>query len=400
MVISVSHFSDPWRVVICLLQPALDYKGLKVIERMEICQTGYLPLGLCYSDHRLFVCEWRSAGEYIPSSSLAVYSAHSDRRHITLLDRLELMNSFDLTPTTSPRVERHSRRVFVPIRSGVIVCRLHGDRLVLEKTLTCVGDAVSVDAMSPDTVYVCSLGENNSIVCIVDVREDRIMSTLDNPSLVPGYTPLKRPTYLAVLGDSVIVNYIEGYLAFYRHGSPAPVRVTQHPWRENMFHCNAVSTDYQHHFLVANTSLASVYVTDITGNPRHTVSINYSPKDVAVVNRQLWVLGGDNHISVMSSKWHVSLSTMTVWIWQLISNNHSPSTTVPCTLPHSLLVWFYCQMLVKNIWLFFTVSISKQWRIRHCWQTTKIFLEFPFYMCGFHHNHVLFVDSFHSDLSM
>ena len=265
---------------------------------MEICQTGYLALGLCYSDHRLFVCEAVEPGY---TYSLAVYSAHSDRRPITLLDRLELEKS--ITGAIFPRVERHSRRVFVPFRSGVIVCRLHSDRLVLEKTLTCVRNPDSVDAMSPDIVYVCGLGENNSIVCIVDVREDRIMSTLDNPSLGPGYPPLKRPTYLAVLGDSVIVNYTEGYLAFYRHGSPAPVRVAQQPWRENMFHCKAVSTDYQHHFLVSNISGSSVYVTDITGNLRHTVSINaVIDLDVAVVNRQLWVLCGDNHIAVMSSR--------------------------------------------------------------------------------------------------
>ena len=47
------------------------------------------------------------------------------------------------------------------------VARLDGDRLVRERTLTCVRVAISVDVMSPDTVY---LGDRDSRIVHVGTK--------------------------------------------------------------------------------------------------------------------------------------------------------------------------------------------------------------------------------------
>ncbi len=197
-------------------------------------------------------------------------------------------------------MDRHSRRVFVPCYdSGVTVARLDGDRLVSERTLTCVEWAISVDVMSPDTVYV---GDSKR-VHVVSVTDDRKLSTLDKPDTARGESLHS----LAVLGDSVMVCYGPSTLVVYRHGSPAPVRVIPHPG--GLEWVTAVSTDCRSNYIVTDIMTRSVFIIDSDGKLRHRVNIpdtdsdTYSePMDCAVVNRQLWVGCYNGDIVIMSSQ--------------------------------------------------------------------------------------------------
>ncbi len=236
------------------------------------------------------------------SYSLAVYRVHRDSGDITLLDRMEL-EVVDLMWPMCPRVERHSGRVFVPCwDNGVAVARLdhvdgdHGDRLVRERTLFCVRNPCSVDGMSPDTVYVCN--HISESVHVVDVRHDRITSTLEQPETLRG----ELPWGLAVLGDSVMVSYSFGTLVVYRHGNTTPIKVI--PISAQLKDVSTVSTDCHSNFLITDSITKSVLVMGDGGNVRHIVNMDTisRPRNCAVVNKQLWVgcLNGD--IVIMSSQ--------------------------------------------------------------------------------------------------
>ncbi len=262
-------------------------------------QAGCGLKGLCYRDDGwLYVGErWEvePPRSHRASYSLALYRVQGDRGDATLIDRLELGVTELLLWSVCPRVESQSRQVFVPCRdSGVTVARLDGDRLVREKILRCVRDAVCVDAMSPDTVYVC---DGDTGVHVVDVVNDKIASTLEKPRKVMGDSHR-----LAVLGDNVMVNYSGGFLVVYSHGSPAPVRVIAYPG--GLKSGSAVSTDCQRYFLATDWSTDSVFVMDVSGNLCHRVHINpdSETRDCAVVNRQLWVLCGNGDVVIMSSQ--------------------------------------------------------------------------------------------------
>ncbi len=278
------------------LQPAVQYDELTMAGNRMI-QAGYWLLGLCYSDGYLYAGEGRRVAPVTYSYSLAVYRVDYESGDIILLNRLELMSS--VTPQC-PRVEHHSQQVFVPCReSGVTVARLDGNRLVRERTLTCVSKAVSVGVMSPDTVYVCD--EDTSSVCVVDVRDDRITSTLERLDTVKG----EWPRSVAVLSDSVMVGYtLDGPLVMYHHGSPAPVRVIHR--LAGLQNVTSIST-FQHHFLVTDWKTKCVFVIDVNGKLHHTVKISTDTTDIrdcTAVHRQLWVGCGqseDGDVVIMSS---------------------------------------------------------------------------------------------------
>ena len=195
-------------------------------------QAGDTLLGLCYNEGCLCVLEERRES-FRHSFNLTVHRVQPDSRHITRLDTLTLTQIVTMlrkgglpySLTLCPRVDRHSRRVFVPCQfSGVTVARLDGDRLVKERTLTCVSWAISVDVMSPDTVYV---GDRDSkTVHVVSITADRIISTLQTPDTVRDDWPYS----LAVLGDSVMVCFNYSTLVVYRHGSPRPCQGDTPPW--------------------------------------------------------------------------------------------------------------------------------------------------------------------------
>ncbi len=272
----------------------MDYHELTGRKR-KITQIVYGMLGLCYIGSWLFAGEVRrevETGGY--SYSLTVYRIQRDSEDITLLDRLELGRG---AWAVCPRGDHHNRRLFVPCcESGVAVARLDGDRLVRERTLTCVSNAVSVAVMSPDTVYV---GDGSSIR-VVHIRDDRIMSTLMKPHIVRH----DRPVRLAVLGVNVMVSYglTDPTLVVYHRDEPAPVRMIPCPL--GLEYVSAVSTDCHSDFLLTDRLTKTVFVFDVSGNLRHTVKIDNEkrPVDCAVVNGQLWVgcLFGD--ILIMSSQ--------------------------------------------------------------------------------------------------
>ncbi len=219
-----------------------------------------------------------------------------------------------------PRVERNSRRVFVPLGLfGVVVARLGAGTLVRETTLTCVKGAYSVHAVSPDTIYALHVvhpikSTLRHAACVVNTREDRQMLQLQKPDTVGRAIP----SAVAVLGDNVMVAYttyvtensvldnsgiselpLPGDLVIYRHLHPEPVRVI--PWPGGLRHLSAISTDCQSHFLLTDMT-KSVFVMDVNGNLRHRVSIDskYPAIDCAVVNRQLWVGFENSHIVTLS----------------------------------------------------------------------------------------------------
>lgn len=130
--------------------------------------------------------------------------------YVALLDRLDLGMLDVPSAMYHCRVDRHSRRVFIPRgENGVTVTHLNGDKLATESTLTCVRSAVSVDAMSPDTVYVGS-----DCVYVVDIRNDKITSTLKIPNNFKG---MGNPFRLAVLADVVMVGDTHGTAVLYHH---------------------------------------------------------------------------------------------------------------------------------------------------------------------------------------
>ena len=224
---------------------------------------------------------------------LSVYHIQRDSGDITLLDSMQLGMAGAMLPSTLPRVDHHSQRVFLPGDRGVTVARLNGDRLVIERELTCVKCPISVGVMSPDTVYICDLISDS--VSIVDVRDDSITSALNNPEEMQH----EQPHDVAVLGDSVIVNYYEGPLVVYHQGSPDPVRVVPQPVGLSP---RSISTDRQRHFLITDWSTDTVFVVEVDGTLRHKININTFSKivDCAVVNRQLWVGCQNGDIVIMS----------------------------------------------------------------------------------------------------
>ncbi len=225
-------------------------------------QTGECLDGLCYSEGCLYVvARWEESGR--SSISLTVYRVQSGSGDLTRLNTLTGLETGDWMECQCPCVDRHSHRVFVPCPgSGVTVARLEGDRLVRERTLTCVRDAVSMDVMSPDTVYVGD--EDNCSVHVVDVRDDRITSTLETPDTVRRD---QWPRSLAVLGDSIMVSYGDYTLVVYRHGSPVPVRVIPHP--EGLKFASTVSTDCRSNYIVTDYRTRSVFVIYTNGKLYH-----------------------------------------------------------------------------------------------------------------------------------
>ncbi len=213
------------------------------------------------------------------------------------MDRLKLWT--DWPRSVRPHVDHHSLRVFVSAYDrGVFIARLIGERLIRERTLTCVKPAHHVDVMSLDTIYVSDYDSHS--VRVVDVKDDKITSTLETPDTVRDELPVS----LAVLGDSIIVGYAYPgtKLVAYSHGSPTPVRVIPNPW--GMQNVNSISTDCHSHYIVTDNINKSVLVIDVSGNLRHKVNFDTESemRDCIVVNRQIW-LGCDNgEIVIMSSE--------------------------------------------------------------------------------------------------
>ncbi len=272
------------------MQSLVDYRGLAVTERRNIQASHpgiYRMSGMCYSDGTLYTVE------EVPSEyCLAAYQVHRDSGNITLVDTMPVYTTKRFDLPIHPRVDHRSQRVFIPCKSGVTVARLNGDRLVEEMTLTSVRHAVSVDIMSPDTVYVCDTRD----ISAVDVTRDRVMWTLEQPDTVIHH----HPNSLAVLGGRVMVGFMLGPLVMYAHHSRVPGRDIIPSLRLDWPY--TISTDRKQHFLIADSS--NVFVVDIDGTLRHRIPIGMDMDiaDCAVVNKQLWVGCKSGYIEIMSTK--------------------------------------------------------------------------------------------------
>ncbi len=183
---------------------------------------------------------------------------------------------------------------------GVTVASLDGDKLIEEKTLTCVSYASSVGVISQDTVYVCNQlqghEQQNAGVYLVDVKQDE---TQDKDRLIaPG--PVRDPLSVAVLQDRILVIYTGSMLALYSHGNPKPDVITS---LEGLGNMSAATTDGDCHFLITDRKSQSIFVVDVNGDLRHTVKVDTDSMvvDCAVVNGQLWVACENGDIVIMSS---------------------------------------------------------------------------------------------------
>ncbi len=276
------------------MSQAPAHYGMQTMTAVTKIQGGYRLEGLCYRDGYLYTVErWQDEiPVYRSGYSLVVYRVQNNSGYITMLDRLEIDTGV-LEVSVCPRVDRDSRRVFVPcIGCGVTVAYLECDRLVRQKTLTCVRDVVSVDVMSADTIYVCDY--DSASVRVVDVRRDKVTSTLNTPFIMRGELPIT----LAVLRDIIMVGYTAQTVVFYRQGIRAPFKTIHRLPR--LQSVSAVSTDCLGYFIV--TALKSVFVMDVTGNLLHTVNIDTDDlaQDSTVVNGHLWVGCANGSIAVTS----------------------------------------------------------------------------------------------------
>ncbi len=276
----------------CVLQPPVGYSKLKEIGRWRIDSSGDLQ-GLSLVDCKLLVV-WGRGGSY-NKCMLRAYSRSYDEGIGTYFRHLDSM-TLHAEYARSPRVDRHSHRIFVPCEiGGVVVARMDEDKFVEEKTLTSVKEAHNVDAVSPDIIYVCDWDTYS--VKVVDVTRDVITATLEKPEEAEG----KRPVRLAVLGDSIMVTYDGLILTVYRHGIVAPVKVIRPP--EGLKLVSAMSTDGMGHFLLTDFKTKSVFAFDFNGHLRCRVHVNNDSKtcDCVVVVRELWVGCTNGDIVFMSS---------------------------------------------------------------------------------------------------
>ncbi len=199
---------------------------------------------------------------------------------VTLLDILDLdMLERD---ASYPRVDHQSGWVYIPCMSSVCVVWYDGSKLVPVTTLRCVRYPVRLAVVSRDTLYVSD--RYSRTVCLVDVTQDRVTARLHPPPEVM----YQRPNNIAVLEETVLVEYYGGKLVIYRHGGPTPGTVI--PWPQGLNYVSGLTSDHSSFLLCDNVS-RSVYVLDVSGTHTHTISMsdNRRPLDCTVVGGQLWV---------------------------------------------------------------------------------------------------------------
>ncbi len=257
-------------------------------------------LGMCYFSKRLYTLETcRPAGYGKYGLLLAVYSV-TDKDTMALLDTLDLkvdveMHNDDVY-NFQPRVDLQTGKVYIVCgHHGVCVVRYDGSKLVPVTTLRCVGEAVSLAVVSPDTLYVCD--RDSKAVCVVDVNQDKVTDRLQERLLLT-------LSHIAVLGDSVLMAGWDGDMFIYRHGISRHERPTILPVRLDV---RALTTDHHSSFLLADSWSGTVCVLDINGNLTHTIPIprSRSPQDCTVVEEQLWVGCKTGDVIVMSSNKHI-----------------------------------------------------------------------------------------------
>ncbi len=135
----------------------IDYGILKVTQEYRI-KTEWQVTVMCYfsTTETLYMAKCRYR--------LAVYSVSGRDSTITLLDTLDLGDTWGGTPVSQPRVDHQSDRLYIPCsRQGVRVVRYDGSKLVPGTTLRCMKEAISLAVASPHTLYVSEGGGGSSL---------------------------------------------------------------------------------------------------------------------------------------------------------------------------------------------------------------------------------------------
>ena len=168
-------------------------------------------------------------------------------------------------------VDARDHRIYIPMgSSGVLVVYLDGNKLVTEKTITCVSSAVSVGLTSSDSMYVCNVPKK--AVYLVDNSLDKIVGEL--------FSPYGTPYHVAAIRDAVLVHYQGNVLVLYEHGISATGK-TLHECRVSV---RVINTDGIHFLLPLGTDIISVDVEGILSMKDFQQYASYC----VVTGQQLW----------------------------------------------------------------------------------------------------------------
>lgn len=253
-------------------------------------QAGDKLQGICYCNGMLYTTERREE-DTLFRYRLAVYRV-GNQNNVTLLNTLDLDGN-----AWEPRVDHQIGQVYSPCwSSGISVVRYDGRQLVPITTLRCVGKPHCLAVVSTNSLYASDL--DSKAVCLVDVAHDRVTARLQGPL----GAKRQQPDSIAVLGDTVLVDYRVEQLVIYRHGASTPVKLL--PWPQLLKSEFGLTTDHHSSFLLTNSESRVLYVLDISGNLTHTVTIPGTRQqcNCCVGEGQLWARCYNGYIVVMSSK--------------------------------------------------------------------------------------------------
>ncbi len=256
---------------------------------------GYQLLGLCYCDRKVYTVEKQIHGYH---NHLVVYQMNSDSGSLILMDCMDvetrgyLARHFEgilvgntIVYPLSIATDRHSHRVFFPVRHGVLVARLEGDKLLKERILHSVDVTYDLAVIPLDTLYVCDW--DGKAVRIIDGIRDTVTGTLETPVLTD---PDMRPYSVAVQGDNIVVGYgILGFplsmlmsglgrseratpefsVAVYHHGSLTPIRILHAPDTDVGVFPPYLTAGSEGHALLVHNNTATVCVININGDVYH-----------------------------------------------------------------------------------------------------------------------------------
>ncbi len=216
---------------------------------------------------------------------------------VTAEDTVTLLDTLDMEGYGREFcVDRQSGQVYISSdASGVHLVRYDGSKLVPLTTLKCVRKAVSLAMVTSDNLYVCDWVTKT--VCRVDVTQDRVTARLQTPPEVAN----ELPSQIAVLGDTVLVVYVDLSLVIYHHSVHTPGELLARP--QGLKSVFGLTTDHHFTFLLCDGSSRSVSVLDVSGNLTHTISVpGYKqPRYCTMVRDQLWVGCDNGDIVVMST---------------------------------------------------------------------------------------------------
>ncbi len=229
---------------------------------------------MCYAQNKLFAVEQLGNVSY----HLAVYRVTSGPwDDLTLLDAIVLERIWG-----KPRADPEGH-VYIPSHDGVLVAQYIGNNLASNRTLKCVSDPWGVAVANSGEIYVSDWQRRS--VYVVDVLSDTVVRMLHRPQQMEAETP----SHLAVLGDSVLVCYGRNTLVVYHKGGVIADKLLTAP--ASLHAINSLCTDGQTHYVVGDETTGAVHVMSSSGKVLCTMQVprHKQLRDIAVVNRQIWV---------------------------------------------------------------------------------------------------------------